>query len=334
MGIGGGRGHLAGARRCAPRRRPTARNVLAYGHLNELEARVAASSSARSPRRRSSISWRMTAPLRVVGALRPPSPEREHPSARAGPDERGDDLRWSLIDGWSVQRVIAFGCAITSGEAYRRFAEPGVERADGAGLRGLRVRGDPADRPHLQPDPRRRRASATISRRSCSCTRTPRSSTPTSARRSAPRCAIPTSAWSAAPARPACGASPGGRVGRPRLRSRTRYDEHGGGELPAYFVDRAGRRRPARSSRSTGILLVLSPWVVRNVRFDEALFLNYGFDLDFCLQVRAAGTQVSVADLRVVHHRSLELVENLDLWVEAHIRVGREVGHGDPRRDR
>ena len=28
-----------------------------------------------------------------------------------------------------------------------------------------------------------------------------------------------------------------------------------------------------------------------------------------------------VADLRVVHHRPLELVPNLDVWVEAHMRV-------------
>ncbi len=35
-----------------------------------------------------------------------------------------------------------------------------------------------------------------------------------------------------------------------------------------------------------GQLLVLSPWAVRNVRFDETLILGHGFELDFCLQVR------------------------------------------------
>ena len=70
-----------------------------------------------------------------------------------------------------------------------------------------------------------------------------------------------------------------------------------------------------------GFLLVLSPWAVRNVRFDESLVLGHGFDLDYCLQVRAAGRKVVTADLRVVHHHSLELVSDLDLWVEAHMRV-------------
>ena len=70
-----------------------------------------------------------------------------------------------------------------------------------------------------------------------------------------------------------------------------------------------------------GQLLVLSPWVVRNQRFDEALVLDHGFDVDFGLQIRAAGRKLLVADLQVVHHRSLELIADLEVWVEAHIRV-------------
>jgi hypothetical protein len=61
--------------------------------------------------------------------------------------------------------------------------------------------------------------------------------------------------------------------------------------------------------------------VVRNVRFDESLLLGHGFDLDFSLQVRAVPRRLMVADLRVVHHRSLELISDLDVWTEAHIRV-------------
>ena len=38
-------------------------------------------------------------------------------------------------------------------------------------------------------------------------------------------------------------------------------------------------------------------------------------------QIRAAGRKLLVADLHVVHHRSLELIADLDVWVEAHIRV-------------
>jgi hypothetical protein len=98
------------------------------------------------------------------------------------------------------------------------------------------------------------------------------------------------------------------------------YGEHGGGELPALsWTERAAP--PAEVESVDGQLLVLSPWVVRNVRFDETLMHNYGFDLDFSLQVRAAGRKLLIADLWLIHHRSLELVENLELWVEAHIRL-------------
>src|ERR1017187_10764383 len=47
----------------------------------------------------------------------------------------------------------------------------------------------------------------------------------------------------------------------------------------------------------------------------------YGFDLEFSLQVREAGRKLMVADLRVVHHRALELIGDLAVWVEAHIRL-------------
>jgi Glycosyltransferase like family len=99
-----------------------------------------------------------------------------------------------------------------------------------------------------------------------------------------------------------------------------RYDEFGGGELPAYsWTER--NPPPAEVQAVDGQLLVLSAWAVRNVRFDESLTLNYGFDLDFCLQVLAAGRRIRVADLRAIHHRSVELVNDLDVWAEAHARV-------------
>ena len=67
--------------------------------------------------------------------------------------------------------------------------------------------------------------------------------------------------------------------------------------------------------------MVLSPWAVRTVRFDEALRVGYGFDTDFCRQVRAAGRKVVTADLRAIFHHALELVEDLDLWIEGHQQV-------------
>jgi hypothetical protein len=103
-------------------------------------------------------------------------------------------------------------------------------------------------------------------------------------------------------------------------RVRQRYEEHGGGEIDSIAWARR-QAPPAEVEALDGQLLVLSPWAARNVRFDESLLLGHGFDLDFSLQVREAGRKLMVADLRVVHHRSLELISDLAVWVEAHIRL-------------
>jgi hypothetical protein len=99
-----------------------------------------------------------------------------------------------------------------------------------------------------------------------------------------------------------------------------RYDQFGGGVFAAYSW-RPQRRPPAEVEAVDGQLLVLSPWAVRNLRFDESLMLNYGFDLDLCLQARAAGRRIVVADLQAVYHRSIELVGDLDVWIAAHVQV-------------
>jgi hypothetical protein len=101
---------------------------------------------------------------------------------------------------------------------------------------------------------------------------------------------------------------------------RQRYEEYGGGEVDTVSWARH-RPPPAEVETLDGQLLVLSPWVVRNLRFDETLLLGHGFDLDFSLQVRQAGRRLMVADLRVCHHRSLELISDLEVWIEAHIRL-------------
>jgi hypothetical protein len=99
-----------------------------------------------------------------------------------------------------------------------------------------------------------------------------------------------------------------------------RYHEHGGGERPAFAWAR--RTAPLGEVDSVdGSLLVLSPWAVRNVRFDESLSLGHGYDLDYSLQVRAAGRKVVTADLGAVRHHSLKLVRDQDVWIEAHIKV-------------
>jgi 2-polyprenyl-3-methyl-5-hydroxy-6-metoxy-1,4-benzoquinol methylase len=52
-----------------------------------------------------------------------------------------------------------------------------------------------------------------------------------------------------------------------------------------------------------GLMMVLSPWAVRNLRFDDARFTGFhGYDADFCFQARRAGRRVVVDDIDVIHH--------------------------------
>jgi hypothetical protein len=116
-----------------------------------------------------------------------------------------------------------------------------------------------------------------------------------------------------------------------------RYDELGGGELPALSWtngDLPAFAHTGEVDSVDGFAMALSPWVVRNVRFDESLGQLHGYDLDFCLQVREAGRKVVTADFNVVHHHSLELVSNPETWIAAHMRIaekwdGRMPGVGE-----
>jgi hypothetical protein len=103
-----------------------------------------------------------------------------------------------------------------------------------------------------------------------------------------------------------------------------RYPEHGGGDLPGFSWPTGERPAFARTGEVDvvdGFLLVLAPWVVRNLRFDESLGSLHGYDVDLCLQARAAGRKVVTADLRAIHNHSLELVSDTEGWVEAHMRM-------------
>ena len=103
-----------------------------------------------------------------------------------------------------------------------------------------------------------------------------------------------------------------------------RFEELGGGELHGFTWDRDDRPPYAHLGEVDtvdGFVLALAPWTIRNVRFDESLGALHGYDFDFCLQVREAGRKVVTADLRVMHHHSLELVSDPQTWVEAHIRI-------------
>lgn len=99
-----------------------------------------------------------------------------------------------------------------------------------------------------------------------------------------------------------------------------RYGELGGGDLPgfAWGQDLPAYARTGEVDAVDGFVLALSPWVVRNVRFDESLGALHGYDLDFCLTVREQGKKVVTADLKVIHHHSLDLISNPDTWIEAH----------------
>jgi hypothetical protein len=103
-----------------------------------------------------------------------------------------------------------------------------------------------------------------------------------------------------------------------------RYADHGGGSLPAFswaWDQAPPYARVGEVDTLDGFLLVLSPWVVENLRFDESLGQQHGYDLDFCLQVRHAGRKVVTAPFRAVHHHALRPFEDPEPWIEAHIAV-------------
>lgn len=103
-----------------------------------------------------------------------------------------------------------------------------------------------------------------------------------------------------------------------------RYPELGGGEFLAFSSQNGASTRqgfPSEVDSVDGFFMALSPWAVRNLRFDESLGPHWGYDLDFCFQARAAGREVVVADLRVAHQRSLVLVPDTEPWVAAHTRA-------------
>jgi hypothetical protein len=107
-----------------------------------------------------------------------------------------------------------------------------------------------------------------------------------------------------------------------------RYGELGGGDFAAGSVNGGGARgataaaaTPVEVDTLYGVVLVLSPWAVRTLRFDEALHEKLGLDDDFCRQIRAKGRKVMTADLRVAHHHSLDLIGDPESWTNAHMRL-------------
>jgi len=103
-----------------------------------------------------------------------------------------------------------------------------------------------------------------------------------------------------------------------------RYPEYGGGDFPAI----SWRPEAVPSYVTTGevdsidgFVMVLSPWAVRELRFDESLGKLHGYDFDICMQARAAGKKVVTADFRAIHHHSLELIKDPETWIQTHVRL-------------
>jgi len=103
-----------------------------------------------------------------------------------------------------------------------------------------------------------------------------------------------------------------------------RYEEYGGGEFPALAWDPEAIpsfASPGQVDSVDGFVMVLSPWAVRNLRFDESLGTLHGYDFDICMQARAAGKKVATADFRAIHHHTLELIQDSEAWTAAYIRL-------------
>jgi Glycosyltransferase like family len=103
-----------------------------------------------------------------------------------------------------------------------------------------------------------------------------------------------------------------------------RYPEYGGGDFPAisWRPEAApSYAKPGEVDSIDGLVMVLSPWAVRELRFDESMGKLHGYDFDICMQARAAGKKVVAADFRAIHHHSLELIKDPETWIQTYIRL-------------
>jgi hypothetical protein len=74
-----------------------------------------------------------------------------------------------------------------------------------------------------------------------------------------------------------------------------------------------------------GLILVLSPWAVRQLRFDESLGPGFhGYDVDICFQARAMGRRVVVDDLGAIHHAARGFTSMHEEWIRADVAFRRK----------
>jgi hypothetical protein len=104
-----------------------------------------------------------------------------------------------------------------------------------------------------------------------------------------------------------------------------RFDELGGGEIPA--LSWVPEHIPVYAELGEvdsidGFVMAFSPWAIENLRFDESIGGGlHGYDFDISMQARAAGKKVVVADLKVIHHHSLEVISDESGWIQAHMTL-------------
>jgi GT2 family glycosyltransferase len=100
------------------------------------------------------------------------------------------------------------------------------------------------------------------------------------------------------------------------------FDEIGA-DLPglSWPAERPFYARTGEVDSIDGVLIALSPWAVRELRFDENLGRLHGYDLDISLQARAAGKKVVAFDGRVVHHHGVDLIGDWEGWIAAHMTL-------------
>ena len=113
------------------------------------------------------------------------------------------------------------------------------------------------------------------------------------------------------------------------------YDELGGGEIPALTwlaTETPSYARLGEVDMIDGFVIGFSPWAIQNLRFDEITGgALHGYDFDISHQAREAGKKVMTADLKVIHHHSIELISDLDTWVNAHIAFSKKWEHMLPK---
>jgi hypothetical protein len=103
-----------------------------------------------------------------------------------------------------------------------------------------------------------------------------------------------------------------------------RFEEFHGGDLEAMTFNRdkiPPNVAPGEVDSIDGFVMVLSPWAIQEIEFDETMGDLHGYDFDTCCQVRAAGKKVVTADFRAIHHHSLDVISDPRGWKDSYIRM-------------